>query len=332
MLVRPRLGAGAAHGTRVEKSLDAARKSACATSLHVVRRGATSAARRVAQTGNSTGLRLTLLIYDMKSAAWLAALLALPLDGAKYVEPLLCARCHAAIAESYARTGMARSFGAVRPGTHLAGLEKGNFRHEASQESFSVVTRDEKPVLRRYQVGFEGKVANVFETNIDYWFGSGDHARSYISRDSSGSLIELPIAWYAENGGYWSMSPGFDSAQHSGFSRKITDRCMFCHTAYTERSREGIDCQRCHGPGGDHVEAVRQKRGITAIRNAIVNPARLTSERRIEVCLQCHLETTTLRLPGSLVRYGRGVFSYQPGEPLGAYALLRSRPGQGSRR
>ena len=60
----------------------------------------------------------------MKSAAWLAALLALPLDGAKYVEPLLCARCHAAIAESYARTGMARSFGAIRLGTHLAGLER----------------------------------------------------------------------------------------------------------------------------------------------------------------------------------------------------------------
>ena len=266
----------------------------------------------------------------MKSAAWLAALLALPLDGAKYVEPLLCARCHAAIAESYALTGMARSFAAVRPGTHLAGLEKSRFRHEASQEFFSVSTRDEKPVLRRYQVGFEGKVANVFETNIDYWFGSGDHARGYISRDSSGSLIELPIAWYAENGGYWSMSPGFDSAQHSGFSRKITDRCMFCHTAYTERSREGIDCQRCHGPGGDHVEAVRQKSGIAAIRNAIVNPARLTSERRIEVCLQCHLETTTLRLPGSLVRYGRGVFSYQPGEPLGAYALYFDHaPGKG---
>ena len=78
------------------------------------------------------------------------------------------------------------------------------------------------------------------------------------------------------------------------------------------------------------MEAVRQKSGIAAIRNAIVNPARLTSERRIEVCLQCHLETTTLRLPGSLVRYGRGVFSYQPGEPLGAYALYFDHaPGKG---
>ena len=52
-----------------------------------------------------------------------------------------------------------------------------------------------------------------------------------------------------------------------------------------------------------------------------MNPARLTPERQMEVCMQCHLETTSLRLPASLLRYGRGVFSYRPGEPLSDYAL-----------
>jgi hypothetical protein len=36
VLARPRLRAGAALGTGVEKSLDAARKSACAKSLQVI--------------------------------------------------------------------------------------------------------------------------------------------------------------------------------------------------------------------------------------------------------------------------------------------------------
>ncbi len=87
------------------------------------------------------------------------------------------------------------------------------------------------------------------------------------------------------------------------------------------RSPAGIDCQRCHGPGCDHVDAVRQRRGTAAIRNSIVKPARLAPQRQMEICLQCHLETTTLSLPASLVRYDRAAFSYQPGEPLADYAL-----------
>ena len=59
--------------------------------------------------------------------------------------------------------------------------------------------------------------------------------------------------------------------------------------------------------------------------DAIVNPSRLNAERQIEVCMQCHLETTSTRLPNSIQRYERGAFSYKPGEPLGGFhAVLRS--------
>ena len=272
-------------------------------------------------------------------AALLATLVGLGVEqahaspGGGYVDSALCAACHPKVAASYARTGMARSFGQVSPESKFAGLENATLRHPASREFFTVSRRDAAPFLRRYQIGFEGQAANILEKKIDYWFGSGDHARSYLSREPSGALIELPVTWYAENGGSWAMSPGFDSAQHPGFSRKIADRCMFCHTAIQRTASatpQGIDCQRCHGPGSDHLDAVRQQRGSAAIRKAIVNPARLTPDRRIEVCLQCHLETTTLNLPGSLVRYDRDVFSYQPGEPLGSYAFYFDHaPGAG---
>ena len=43
--------------------------------------------------------------------------------------------------------------------------------------------------------------------------------------------------------------------------------------------------------------------------------------RRLEVCLQCHLETTSRPLPNMLRRHDRSPFSYIPGEPLGDYAL-----------
>jgi Flp pilus assembly protein TadD len=241
---------------------------------------------------------------------------------------------------------MARTFGRIKPGKTFPELTSGAFHHTASEEFFTVYASDGQSYLKRHQIGFDGSVVNVLEKQIDYWFGSGKHARSYISRTKSGELVELPISWYSENGGYWAMSPAYDRPDHSGFSRKITLRCMFCHNGYPQAQpqtyalesdtrfpewmTEGIDCQRCHGPGQAHLDAIRQGWSSERVRGAIVNPARLSHDRQMEVCMQCHLETTSLRLPATLLRYGRGIFSYRPGEPLENYVLHFDRaPGSG---
>jgi len=66
------------------------------------------------------------------------------------------------------------------------------------------------------------------------------------------------------------------------------------------------------------------------IRSAIVNPSRLTTERALEVCMQCHLETTSALLPNVIRRFERGPFSYRPGEPLSAFQLsFDHAPGSG---
>ncbi len=260
-------------------------------------------------------------------------------DPTGYVDSGACVTCHKEIAESYARTAMARTFGVVQTGSEFPELKGGSFHHAASDEHFTVYQRDGKPYLKRHQIGFDGAVTNILDARIDYWFGSGNHARSYISRTKLGELIELPLTWYAEQGGYWAMSPGFDRPDHGGFSRKLSHKCMACHNGniqisaedsaegglaghrFPSRLPEGIDCQRCHGPGQAHLAAVSQGLPPERVRSAIINPARLTPERRMEVCMQCHLETTSLRLPASLLRTGRGVFSYRPGEPLSEYIL-----------
>jgi hypothetical protein len=61
-----------------------------------------------------------------------------------------------------------------------------------------------------------------------------------------------------------------------------------------------------------------------------VNPARLSPERREEICLQCHLETTSFPLPNSLQRYERGPFDFRPGQPLGNnWLFFDHAPGSG---
>lgn len=254
---------------------------------------------------------------------------------APYVDPRACASCHREIWNSYRQTGMGRSF--YRPSGVVAGPT--TWYHKASDSYFAMLERDGRFFQRRHQLDPAGQPVNVVEKQIDFVMGSGNHARTYLHRTPRGALIELPMGWYADHGGHWGMNPGYDQPAHNGFRRKIAYECMFCHNGYPQIPAgherpgaepvyldplpEGIDCQRCHGPGGRHV-ALAGAAGASqaAIRGAIVNPARLSRERREEVCIQCHLETTSFPLPNSLPRYDRGVFGYRPGEPLSASWLF----------
>jgi tetratricopeptide (TPR) repeat protein len=252
---------------------------------------------------------------------------------ASYVDPAVCATCHAEIAKTFRLTGMGRSFARPRVEDFKA---SSNYYHPASDRYYAVIARDGKVYQRRHQIGFGDKETNVVEQSIDYVVGSGNHARTYLHRNGENKLIELPVSWYAENGGSWAMSPGYDRADHQDFRRAIGNDCMFCHNGYPvgkasdtnepvfgERLPEGIDCQRCHGPGRAHVESKGSAK-------TIVNPVKLDRDRQLDVCMQCHLETTSLALPNSVRHYERGPYSYQAGEPLGNYATFFDHaPGTG---
>ncbi|MFN7934909.1 MAG: tetratricopeptide repeat protein [Bryobacteraceae bacterium] len=259
-----------------------------------------------------------------------------PLPTQAYVDAKVCAGCHAEIAKNYSRSGMAQAFYRATPDRmQRENWTKGNeFFHAPSERYYRMSARDGKYFLRRWQKEPGGAEENVLEAEIHYVMGSGNAVRSYLHQTPQGRLAEMPVAWYAEKGGYFAMSPGYDRPDHQGFRRKISTDCMFCHNAYPANRNvtpasepvfagklpEGIDCQRCHGPGRDHVEAATAGKKDAA-RTAIVNPARLPADRSFEVCMQCHLETTSLPLPNSLLRFGRGAFSYDVGKPLVEFAL-----------
>ena len=236
-----------------------------------------------------------------------------------------CAPCHAEIAASFAKTGMGRSFSRVL----VERLPDRPYYHTASDTFFTMIERDGHIYQRRWQVGFDGNETNVEEKSADFVLGSGNHARTYLHLTARGTLQQLPLGWYAEDGGTWAPNPGYDRPDYPGSTRAISYECMGCHNAYPKipaanreegaEARylaplpEGIDCRRCHGPGTDHI--------ATAGKAAIVNPKRLVPDRELEVCLQCHLETTSRLLPHSIQRHGRAPFSYAAGEPLGDFRM-----------
>jgi predicted CXXCH cytochrome family protein len=251
-----------------------------------------------------------------------------------YVDGAVCASCHQDIAETYRKTGMGRSFFIPTAANVMEDYAHANtVFHRPSGLRYTMVERNGEFFERRSQAGFDGKETNVMEERIDYVIGSGNHSRSYLHRAPDGQLIELPVSWYSEGSGYWTMSPGYDWKGQKDFRRAITAECMFCHNGYPEgdaglersifpeKLPHGIDCQRCHGPGRAHVEAAMSSHAaLELVRSTIVNPGRLGRERQLEVCMQCHLETSRHE-PNEQRAFDRAIFSYRPGQPMEDFKL-----------
>jgi predicted CXXCH cytochrome family protein len=263
-----------------------------------------------------------------------------------YADPAVCAQCHSAIAVTYEKTGMGRSFRKVRSEKDLEAVAPPKpFYHAASDSFFNMVFRNGTWYQRRWQTGFDGKETNVDEKRVDYVLGSGNHSRTLLHLTERNTLQQLPLGWYSEKGGFWGMNPGYDRPDYVGSVRPIYYECMFCHNGYPRIPEgahrdtaqatylqplpEGIDCQRCHGPGQSHVDKASKGASAQVVRAAIINPARLNPDREMEVCLQCHLETSNQKLPHAIVRFARAPFSYMPGQPLADFEVAFDRaPGK----
>ncbi len=207
-------------------------------------------------------------------------------EDAGYVDSAACAGCHRATYESYRRTGMGRSFYRPAPGNTVEDYQRNNtVYHQASDRYYTIYSRSGRYYQRRHQIGPDGREKNVVEKEIHYVLGSGNHSRTYLHKTEGGQLLQLPIGWYAERGGFWAMNPGYDRPDHMDFRRKIDRECFFCHNAYppiesepgsgrrelTLRGAipEGIDCQRCHGPGRGHVQRAQAGEPLENIRRAV---------------------------------------------------------------
>lgn len=235
-----------------------------------------------------------------------------------YVGDSACIACHQKESSSYASNSMAQSF---HPWSTTTRIEPtlDNAILDA-RTGFAYTVRDSAGAL--YQIEFiqdrDGKRLHELSRRIDYVIGSGRVARSYFTQDN-GRLYQLPLTWYRTTG--WGMSPGYDF-DNARFDRLLPDRCVACHSSYPkpyphlegkyETLNSGIGCERCHGPGALHVQERTTKVAVdSGFDKSIVNPRRVSLERRLDVCEQCHVHTNV-----SVPREGRSQFDYVPSRPL----------------
>jgi Tetratricopeptide repeat len=254
---------------------------------------------------------------------------------AGYVDDKHCATCHSNIARTYKHVGMAKAFYKPRANDAIEDFAKLPLRHAKSGDLMELRWRDGKLVYRRWQNDPAGKPINVFEQPVDWILGSGNHARTYLYQTPIGEIYQLPIAWYSQTK-EWAMAPGYDRPDHQGVLRRVRHECLFCHNAYPEIAEnktdgswrkqgvpaslpEGIGCQRCHGPGAEHMRRALGSADDTAVRAAIVNPSKLDAKLRKDVCYECHMQPSIAISP--IRRFGRDVYSFRPGQALPDYIL-----------
>jgi Tfp pilus assembly protein PilF len=211
---------------------------------------------------------------------------------------------------------------------------------------YTVFEENGRLFQKQFQVDPAGRETNVDTREIVYVLGSGNHSQSFVTRHQ-GRLYQMPLCWYPE-ARRWDLCPGYE-IRNQYFERKLDDTCLFCHDGHVERSgtfsnqfaeplTEGINCERCHGPGSLHVarwstpsEEGKEVYGRDEnLDPTIVNPVRLPPDLRLQVCLQCHLGDSAQS--ERVMRRADHLDGYRPGLPLpeflGTYRFRETLPGR----
>ncbi len=134
---------------------------------------------------------------------------------------------------------------------------------------------------------------------VDYAFGSGGRGRTFVGVDAAGQARELRLSEYAGRA-RWDLTTGQDphpSRPIDWLGRPVGDdelrRCLDCHATRTILSAgrpapdtldRGIGCERCHGPGGNHLDAV----AANFPDPAIVRLKRAPAAKVVGLCGECH--------------------------------------------
>lgn len=240
-----------------------------------------------------------------------------------------CAPCHRTVVESYRRTAhfhtsslpsLATIHGDFRPGQNV-------FQSANPGLHFVMEARTDGE-FQRAVLRVAPEQAMERSERFDVIMGSGRKGQTYLYWDGN-RLFQLPISYWSELG-EWVNSPGYVDGV-ANFDRPIEPRCLECHaSAFTAQPPPenaydpaslvlGISCEKCHGPGAEHVRLYRSAQPpASPVAGAIVNPARLPRARRIEVCALCHAGIgTSVVPPGSFV----------PGRELAHYLVVSAPKG-----
>ena len=241
-----------------------------------------------------------------------------------YAGSQACSRCHLEIYRKFSQTSMGRSMSLVTPASIVGIASSATYLHEKLNRKFEVYVDSGK--LYQSESPADGKESFKDAHQIEWTIGAGVNGfGAIIQKDNY--LFQAPLSFYSKPKS-WAPSPGYEYVD-LGFNRPITAGCIFCHSGRpnsvagtngkfesTPFSELAIGCEKCHGPGAAHIQAMHASTGKRStnphiLDSTIVNPARLTPYLADNICMACH-QTGDVRI----LKQGKTFADIRPGKPL----------------
>lgn len=159
--------------------------------------------------------------------------------------------------------------------------------------TYRIATRDRRAI---YTVS-DG--ASTFSQPVQWAFGQGQAGQTYLYW-YRGSYYESRVSFFNDTQkldltlGYTGTRPhNVEEAAGRRISPDDTRDCFACHSTASvsgghlqlKSLMRGITCEGCHGPGAEHVAALRAGHAGSA---HIFNPGRLDTEDLSDFCGSCH--------------------------------------------
>jgi hypothetical protein len=177
-----------------------------------------------------------------------------------------------------------------------------------------------------FQIGILGTPPDAVSISqrFDLVIGSGRKGQTYLYWGGNDQLFQLPVSYWTALGS-WVNSPGYGD-RSLDFSRPVLPRCLECHGSFFQTVADanvanryrrdgfvlGVSCERCHGPGAEHIK-LNSVPDAKPTNSAIVNPAKLSRERQLDMCGLCHGGVGVAKTPP---------FSFKVGDTLADHIQL----------
>jgi len=238
-----------------------------------------------------------------------------PASRSDYVGDDACRSCHAAQVDSFHQTAHFLTSSAPTEKSILGRFTPGdNILKTVNPNLYFQMDAKEGGFFQTSVAGAPPHTSSRAE-RFAVVVGSGEKGQTYLFWDGD-QLFQLPVSYWTDLG--WVNSPGYRDGT-ADFERPIIPRCLECHATYFEALPPpsnrysmtgfslGIQCEKCHGPGREHVEQEKLK---PKSPTSILNPARFSRDRQMDLCAWCHAGHGQPLLPS---------FSYRPGDQLDKY-------------